>query len=243
MELRGVGCDLRHLEHVPGNGQHDSVSDYFGFRIVLIAIPVLLLARRSGFTLLWVWYISVAAVFIQLAMNLLLLRREFRDGSPSARERALHPHRTKPLCSSPRPERLSHAIPALQLPPHIPMEAYEPVGTERRDIKGRAAVVQRVIDGVVQNPSVTLTVNTLQQWLGVPDEAAERILDRLASSGLVREVQKGVWARGTGLVLSGNGINSQFPPPNYQKTRKTDSWRPDKTASMVEPIEMVEPLE
>jgi hypothetical protein len=36
----------------------------------------------------------------------------------------------------------------------------------------------------------------MQQWLGVPDDAAERILDRLASSGLVREVQKGVWTRG-----------------------------------------------
>ena len=68
---------------------------------------------------------------------------------------------------------------------------------ERRDIQGRAAVVQRVIDGVVQNPSVTLTVSTLEQWLGVPLDAAQRILDRLASSGLVREVQTGVWARGT----------------------------------------------
>ena len=72
--------------------------------------------------------------------------------------------------------------------------------TERRDIKGRAAVVQRVIDGVVQNPSVTLTVTTMQQWLGVPDDAAERILDRLASSGLVREVQKGVEC---GILLQG----------------------------------------
>ncbi len=68
---------------------------------------------------------------------------------------------------------------------------------ERRDVKGRAAVVQRVIDGIVQNPSVTLTVNTMQQWLGVPGDAAERILGRLASSGLVREVQKGVWTRGS----------------------------------------------
>ena len=68
---------------------------------------------------------------------------------------------------------------------------------ERRNIKARAAVVQRVIDGIVQNPSVTLTVNTLQTWLDVPIDAAERILDRLASSGLVREVQKGVWARGS----------------------------------------------
>jgi hypothetical protein len=67
---------------------------------------------------------------------------------------------------------------------------------ERRNVKTRAAVVQRVIDGVVQNPSVMLSVPTLQQWLGVPVDAARRILDRLASSGLVTEVQKGVWARG-----------------------------------------------
>ena len=71
------------------------------------------------------------------------------------------------------------------------------MGEERRNIKTRAAVVQRVIDGIVQNPSVTLTVSTLQQWLGVPMDAAQRILDRLASSGLVREVQRGVWARGS----------------------------------------------
>lgn len=68
---------------------------------------------------------------------------------------------------------------------------------ERRDLKSRAAIVRRVIDGVVQNPSVTLTVTTLQQWLGVPADAARRILDRLASSGLVKELQKGVWTRGT----------------------------------------------
>lgn len=67
---------------------------------------------------------------------------------------------------------------------------------ERRDLKSRAAIVRRVIDGVVQNPSVTLTVTTLQQWLGVPADAARRILDRLASSGLVKELQKGVWTRG-----------------------------------------------
>lgn len=68
---------------------------------------------------------------------------------------------------------------------------------ERRNLRARAAVVQRVIDDIVQNPSVTLSVNTLQTWLDVPIEAAQRILQRLASSGLVREVQRGVWARGT----------------------------------------------
>ena len=70
-------------------------------------------------------------------------------------------------------------------------------GNERRNIRERAAVVQRVINGVVQNPSVTLTVETLQTWLGIPVDAAQRIIQRLASSGLVREVQKGVWARGS----------------------------------------------
>ena len=54
------------------------------------------------------------------------------------------------------------------------------MGAERRNIKDRAAVVQRVINGVVQNPSVTLTVNTMQQWLGDTYEAAQRILERLA---------------------------------------------------------------
>ena len=68
---------------------------------------------------------------------------------------------------------------------------------ERRNVKKRAAIVQRAIDGIVQNPSVTLSVNTLQTWLDVPIEGAQRILQRLTSSGLVREVQKGVWARGT----------------------------------------------
>ena len=71
------------------------------------------------------------------------------------------------------------------------------MGVERRNIKERAAVVRQVINSVIQNPSVTLSVTTLQSWLGVPLEAAERILARLASSGLIREVQRGVWARAT----------------------------------------------
>ena len=49
-----------------------------GTRIVLVAAPVLLLSQTQGFQLRWIWYISAAAVFCQLAMNLLLLRREYR---------------------------------------------------------------------------------------------------------------------------------------------------------------------
>jgi putative MATE family efflux protein len=47
-------------------------------RILVVAIPALLLARTAGFQLRWVWYLSVAAAILQLLLNLLLLRREFR---------------------------------------------------------------------------------------------------------------------------------------------------------------------
>ena len=47
-------------------------------RIVIIAVPVLALAGTPGFELRWIWLISASAVVVQLAMNLLLLRREFK---------------------------------------------------------------------------------------------------------------------------------------------------------------------
>ena len=58
------------------------------------------------------------------------------------------------------------------------------------------AVLFWLAAGMAAAQSVTLTVNTLQTWLDVPLDAAQRILQRLASSGLMREVQRGVWARG-----------------------------------------------
>jgi putative MATE family efflux protein len=47
-------------------------------RVVVVAIPVLALSRLPGFTMRWVWYCSVGAVYLQMMLNLLLLRREFR---------------------------------------------------------------------------------------------------------------------------------------------------------------------
>jgi putative MATE family efflux protein len=47
-------------------------------RIVVVAVPVLMLAQTPGFALRWIWYISAAAVLVQLLLNLLLLKREFR---------------------------------------------------------------------------------------------------------------------------------------------------------------------
>lgn len=47
-------------------------------RIVLVSVPAFFLARLPGFQLRWIWFLSVAAVAVQLALSLLLLRREFR---------------------------------------------------------------------------------------------------------------------------------------------------------------------
>lgn len=47
-------------------------------RIVLLVVPAFLLVRVPGFELRWMWYLGVATVAVQMAMSLLLLRREFR---------------------------------------------------------------------------------------------------------------------------------------------------------------------
>ena len=47
-------------------------------RILVVAIPALLLSRMPGFELRWIWYLSVGATMLQLSLNLYLLRREFR---------------------------------------------------------------------------------------------------------------------------------------------------------------------
>ena len=46
-------------------------------RIVIVGLPSVLLSRMPGFQLNWIWYLSVGAVYAQLALSLLLLRREF----------------------------------------------------------------------------------------------------------------------------------------------------------------------
>lgn len=48
-----------------------------GVRILLVAIPVVLLSRVAGFHLTWIWWISLASVAVQLALSMSLLRREF----------------------------------------------------------------------------------------------------------------------------------------------------------------------
>jgi DNA-binding GntR family transcriptional regulator len=71
--------------------------------------------------------------------------------------------------------------------------------TERRNLVERAAIVRGIVNAVLQNPSVTLTTETLEEWVNVPSDAARRILARLASSGIVREIKKGEFVRAPGM--------------------------------------------
>jgi len=41
-------------------------------------VPALWLSTQAGFQLVHVWYVSLASMFIQAIVSLLLLRREFR---------------------------------------------------------------------------------------------------------------------------------------------------------------------
>lgn len=48
-------------------------------RIATFALPAMWLSTRPGFQIRHVWYLSVATVVVQLAVSLLLLKREFRQ--------------------------------------------------------------------------------------------------------------------------------------------------------------------
>ncbi len=65
---------------------------------------------------------------------------------------------------------------------------------ERRDITRRAELVYRIVAEIVQKSAVEVTTNRLSQTLSVPIAAAERILQRLVSGGILLEVRRGVWA-------------------------------------------------
>ena len=56
-----------------------------GMRLVTFAVPAVWLSRQPGFELVHVWYLSVATVWLQVVVSLLLLKAQFgeRLGAPS----------------------------------------------------------------------------------------------------------------------------------------------------------------
>ena len=69
------------------------------------------------------------------------------------------------------------------------------MAVDRRNYARRGEVIDRIVRRVVRNPSARFTFQRFRTMLGVPDAAARRILGCLTSTGLVVEVERGVWAR------------------------------------------------
>jgi putative MATE family efflux protein len=47
-------------------------------RMTIVIVPALVLSRHPDFRMAWIWYLSVGAAWVQLALSLVLLRREFQ---------------------------------------------------------------------------------------------------------------------------------------------------------------------
>ena len=76
------------------------------------------------------------------------------------------------------------------------------MGIERREKGRRAEVVRAVVYHVVHKTETTVTLEGLQDFLHIPQDAAGRIVRSLVNAGLVREVRSGLWQR-----------VPDFPPP------------------------------
>jgi hypothetical protein len=64
---------------------------------------------------------------------------------------------------------------------------------ERRDLQRRSEFLRQIIDSIVQNPTAAVTTGRVEELLGVPLDAAERIIERLVASGVLCERSRGVW--------------------------------------------------
>lgn len=47
-------------------------------RIVVSVVPAILLSRTAGFALTWIWWLTVLSTYLQMSLNLVMLKREFR---------------------------------------------------------------------------------------------------------------------------------------------------------------------
>ena len=67
---------------------------------------------------------------------------------------------------------------------------------ERRDVSRRVNVIRPVVEHLRQNLPPTITIDGLSAALDVPTEAAQRIYNRLVSSGVIRVSQAAALPRG-----------------------------------------------
>jgi hypothetical protein len=75
---------------------------------------------------------------------------------------------------------------------------------ERRDMQRRSEFLRRIIDCIVQSPNEAVTTGRVEELLGVPLDAAQRIIERLVASGVLCQTSHGVWIHATRGPSPGN---------------------------------------
>ncbi len=83
-----------------------------GVRVVIVALPAVLLSKTAGFQISWIWYLSIASILVQFALSMFLLRREFR-------KRLVFP---EPVSHGPQPAEKSPAALASAQPGQVALD-------------------------------------------------------------------------------------------------------------------------
>ena len=65
--------------------------------------------------------------------------------------------------------------------------------SDRRDTRRRQEVIRSVVDHIVRNAESRVTIESLRDLLGIPEDGARRIVTSLVSAGIVRELRPGIW--------------------------------------------------
>jgi hypothetical protein len=67
---------------------------------------------------------------------------------------------------------------------------------DRRNVLRRQQVIRKVVDHIVKSAEGSVTIESLRDFLEIPDAGARRIIASLVSAGILREISAGVWGRG-----------------------------------------------
>ena len=52
-----------------------------------------------------------------------------------------------------------------------------------------------MVNQIIHNPNARVTIQSLKEFLKLPDEGARRIIEHLVNAGILYEVSAGVWTR------------------------------------------------
>lgn len=64
---------------------------------------------------------------------------------------------------------------------------------DRRLHSRRALIARRIVNEIVHKRAAVVTIEGLRDYLGIPADAAARIIRNLVRAGLFAEIRSGVW--------------------------------------------------